>query len=82
MKRIILVLMMPLMALGQTNFNLSLIGSYDWPTTEGSDIWGWVDPVNGGEYALVGLNDGFACVDVSNPTNPVQKFYILDINSR
>ena len=73
--------MMPLMALGQTNFNLSLIGSYDWPTTEGSDIWGWVDPVNGGEYALVGLNDGFACVDVSNPSNPVQKFYISDINS-
>jgi len=73
--------MMPLMALGQTNFNLSLIGSYEWPTTEGSDIWGWVDPVDGGEYALVGLNDGFACVDVSNPTNPIQKFYISDINS-
>ena len=69
------------MALGQSNFNLSLVGSFDWPTTEGSDIWGWVNPVDGSEYALVGLNDGFACVDVSNPTNPVQEFYISDINS-
>ena len=44
MKRIILVLMMPLMALGQSNFNLEFnVGSYEWPTTEGSDIWGWVD---------------------------------------
>jgi len=73
--------MMPLIALGQTNFNLDLIGSYEWPTTEGSDIWGWVDPLTEAEYALVGLNDGFSCVDVSNPANPVQKFYISDINS-
>jgi len=73
--------MMPLMVLGQTNFNLDLIGSYEWPNTEGSDIWGWFDPTTEAEYALVGLNDGFACVDVSNPSNPVQKFYISDINS-
>ena len=72
--------MMPLMALGQANFNLGLIGSYEWPNTEGSDIWGWADG-NGNEYALVGLNDGFSCVDVSNPSNPVEKFYIPDINS-
>ena len=66
---------------GQTNFNLELIGSYEWPTTEGSDIWGWVDPSNESEYALVGLNNGFACVDVSDPANPIQKFFISDINS-
>ena len=72
---------MPLMVLGQNNFNLNLIGSYEWPTTEGSDIWGWADPVTESEYALVGLNDGFACIDVSNPSNPVEKFYISDINS-
>jgi len=81
MKRILFVLMMPLMVLGQSSFNLGLIGSYEWSSTEGSDIWGWVDPVDGAEYALVGLNDGFACVDVSNPSNPVQEFYISDINS-
>ena len=73
--------MAPLMVLGQTNFNLDLIGSYEWPATEGSDIWGWVDPLTESEYALVGLNDGFSCVDVSNPSNPIEKFYIPDINS-
>ena len=81
MKKIIIVLFMPLFMFGQTNFNLGLIGSYEWASTEGSDIWGWVDPVDGKEYALVGLNDGFSCVDVSNPANPTQKFYISDINS-
>jgi choice-of-anchor B domain-containing protein len=72
--------MMPLMVLGQSNFNLSLVGSYDWPTTEGSDIWGWVDG-SGNEYALVGLNDGFSVVDISNPSSPVEVINIPDINS-
>lgn len=35
-----------------------------------NDIWGWTDPSNGKEYALVGLNDGVAFVDISEPTNP------------
>ena len=73
--------MLPLMAFGQSNFNLDLIGSYEWSTTEGSDIWGWVDPLTGSEYALVGLNDGFSCVNVSNPSNPIEEFYIPDVNS-
>lgn len=82
MKKILLVLLMlPYLLLAQSSLNLGLIGSYEWSTTEGSDIWGWVDPVDGGEYALVGLNDGFSCVNVSNPTNPVEMFYISDINS-
>ena len=74
-------MMLPIVMLGQTNFNLDLLGSYEWPTTEGSDIWGWANPQTEEEYALVGLNDGFSCVDVSDPLNPVEKFYISDINS-
>jgi hypothetical protein len=35
-----------------------------------SDIWGWVDPKNGKEYALVGMWDGTSVVDISNPSNP------------
>ena len=82
MKKILLVLLMlPYLLLAQSSLNLGLIGSYEWSTTKGSDIWGWVDPVDGGEYALVGLKDGFSCVNVSNPTNPVEMFYISDINS-
>jgi len=38
---------------------------------EGSDIWGWTDPTNGKEYALVALTNSTAFVDVTNPINPV-----------
>ncbi len=36
-----------------------------------NDIWGWTDPSNGNEYALVGLSDGTAFVDISDPNAPV-----------
>ncbi len=39
--------------------------------TYANDIWGWTDPDNGDEYALVGLSDGTAFVDISDPNNPV-----------
>lgn len=37
----------------------------------GSDLWGWTDPLDGNEYALVGRTDGTAFVNVSDPANPV-----------
>ncbi|EZH75129.1 hypothetical protein ATO12_10415 [Aquimarina atlantica] len=37
----------------------------------GNDSWGWTDPQNGNEYAIIGLNNGTAFIDISNPTNPV-----------
>ncbi len=39
--------------------------------TEANDIWGWTDPETGREFALVGLTDGTAFVDVTSPTKPV-----------
>jgi choice-of-anchor B domain-containing protein len=36
----------------------------------GNDIWGWTDPANGKEYALVARTNGTAFVDVSTPTTP------------
>jgi choice-of-anchor B domain-containing protein len=36
-----------------------------------NDIWGWTDPETGKEYALVGLSNGTAFVDISVPTAPV-----------
>jgi choice-of-anchor B domain-containing protein len=35
-----------------------------------NDIWGWTDPQTDREYALLGLSNGVAFVDVSNPTAP------------
>jgi len=37
----------------------------------GNDSWGWTDPSNGNEYALVGLSSGVAFVDISNPLTPI-----------
>ena len=37
----------------------------------GNDVWGWTDPVSGKEYAIVGLTNGTAFVDLSVPENPV-----------
>ena len=36
-----------------------------------NDIWGWKDNKNNKEYALVGLTNGIAFVDISKPNNPV-----------
>lgn len=45
---------------------LSVFGSVN-----ANDVWGFTDPVTGQEYALLGLDDGLAAVDVTNPYCPV-----------
>lgn len=40
-------------------------------STECNDIWGWTDPMNGKEYAIIGLTSHTAFVDISVPTAPV-----------
>ena len=37
----------------------------------GNDIWGWFDTLTGKEYALMGMENGTAFVDVTNPESPV-----------
>lgn len=37
----------------------------------GNDIWGWTDPLDGKEYALMGRTSGTSFVDISDPENPV-----------
>ncbi|MEC5158515.1 choice-of-anchor B family protein [Chryseobacterium sp. MP_3.2] len=48
-------------------------------STEGNDCWGWTDPVNGREYAIIGTTTHTAFVDITNPTTPI---YLGKINSR
>ena len=38
---------------------------------DGNDSWGWTDPDTGNEYALMGLNNGTAFLDITDPLNPV-----------
>ncbi|HSM13082.1 MAG TPA: choice-of-anchor B family protein, partial [Thermoanaerobaculia bacterium] len=37
----------------------------------GNDVWGWTDPLNGKEYALMGRSNGTSFIDVTDPENPV-----------
>ena len=61
MKKLILLLFtLPLLTLAQSSWNMISLGSYNYPSTKCSDIWGWED-ANGNEYALVGLENGFSC---------------------
>jgi len=40
-------------------------------SVEGNDSWGWTDSFDGKEYALMGLDDGTAFVDISDPEVPL-----------
>lgn len=46
------------------SLSLSVFGS-----GEGNDIWGWTDATTGKEYALMGLNDGTAFIDITDTEN-------------
>jgi choice-of-anchor B domain-containing protein len=59
-----------------TNMPFTQIGGIS--TTRGNDCWGWTDPLNGKEYALMGCTSHTAFVDISNPIAPV---YLGKLNS-
>jgi len=55
-----------------SGFNLvSKISLETMNSTQGNDCWGWTDPQNGKEYALIGLENGTAFIDISIPETPV-----------
>lgn len=49
-----------------TNIDLDILNA-----DSGNDSWGWTDPLDGKEYAIMGLNNGTAFIDISQPENPV-----------
>jgi choice-of-anchor B domain-containing protein len=58
--------------------NLSLTQLGGTTSTRGNDCWGWTDPLNGKEYALMGCTSHTAFVDITNPSAPV---YLGKLNS-
>ena len=54
--------------------NYDLLGHFSLSTLQGNagnDCWGWTDPQTGKEYAIIGLDNGTAFVDISDPINPI-----------
>ena len=57
----------------QQSLNMDLVGNLAY--SQGTnDIWGYAD--GSSEYALVGTVTGFSVVDVTNPLNPIELFFI------
>ena len=75
-----ILLLLPMLSSAQSSLNMNLLGTYDYPTTKGNDIWGWADSI-GNEFALVGLRNGVSCVNVTNPSTPFEEFFLADIYS-
>ena len=50
---------------------MSRISLSDMNASRGNDSWGWTDPTTNKEYAIIGLDNGTAFIDISNPTSPV-----------
>lgn len=48
------------------HFNKATLSNQD-----GSDIWGWTDPLNNNEYAIVTFEDKTCFLDITDPINPV-----------
>lgn len=76
MKRLLLVIILfySISSFAQQSFNMSLLGQLNYDTGV-NDVWGYVDS-QANEYAIVGLVNGTSFVDVSDPSNPIQKALI------
>jgi len=54
------------------NYDLvSRLSVDDLSATANNDIWGWTDPSNGNEYALVGTRQGTVFVNISQADEPI-----------
>ena len=62
----------------QESLNMDLVGQFSFPQGT-NDIWGYADGST--EYALVGLTNGFSVVDITDPSNPSELFFISGSNS-
>jgi len=48
---------------------IARISLEDFGSTTGNDVWGWTDSTSGREFALMGLNDGTAFVEITAVDN-------------
>ena len=50
-------------------------------STRANDSWGWTDPQDGKEYAIICLIEGTAFIDISDPINPVYLGKLPTVNN-
>jgi len=67
----------------QTQTNIELLGHINYQALHDAnlnDVWGYVDEL-GNEYAIVGTTKGTSIVDVTDPTNPIEVFWLAGSTS-
>lgn len=60
----------------QQSLDVTQLGHYTYSNWNLNDVWGYADS-QGNEYALVGVNDGFNVVNVTNSATPTSEIYIF-----
>jgi choice-of-anchor B domain-containing protein len=50
------------------HMNITMLGGQ----VNTADLWGWTDPLNGKEYAIIGMRNGTAFIDITNAAAPVR----------
>ena len=58
----------------QQSYNMTLLGKLNYDQGL-NDVWGYVDK-SGNEYAIVGVVNGTSIVDVTDPSEPTELFFI------
>lgn len=61
-----------------SQLNVDSLSHVNYQTLHGAnlnDVWGYVDE-EGNEYAIVGTSKGTSIVDVTNPINPIEVFWL------
>jgi choice-of-anchor B domain-containing protein len=72
MKKILFTLLVACVGTaGFSQLNVELLDQMDY-TQNISDVWGWFDPVDSTEYALVGTATGVSVVSLEDPQNIVE----------
>lgn len=56
--------------------NFIPLADFPGPPADLNDVWGWTDPLDGKEFAIVGMRNGTGFVDIDDPLNPVVLGYL------
>lgn len=83
MKYCCLFLLTILTFFSQAQTNIELLGHINYQSLHDAnlnDVWGYVDEL-GNEYAIVGTTKGTSIVDVTDPSNPIEVFWLAGSTS-
>ena len=74
-KTLLLLLLAALCQHGKAQLNMALQSHVQYNQSL-NDVWGWVDPENGVEYAIVGLRNGVSIVSLEDPTDAHEAAFV------